>query len=193
VFLGSATFVEGARPDVASIFPAVANNTRAGWGYSLLSNMLPNGGNGTFTLTAIAVDTLGNSTPLGQRTIIAANSGDLRPFGTIDTPAQGATVSGLVDNFGWALTPNPSTIPFDGSTITVFVDGVAMGHPAYNLFRSDIAALFPGLANSNGAVGYFSLDTRTLSNGVHVLAWVVVDNNGHASGIGSRYITVANP
>ena len=193
VFLGAATFVGGARPDVAAIFPTHPNNTRAGWGYNLLSNMLPNSGNGSFTLHAHAVDDSGNTTSLGERTITAANSTSPRPFGTIDTPTQGATVSGVIDNFGWALTPQPSAIPTDGSTITVFVDGVAVGHPTYNLFRSDIAALFPGYANSNGALGHFRLDTRPLTNGVHTLSWQVIDNNGNAQGIGSRYITVINP
>jgi hypothetical protein len=61
------------------------------------------------------------------------------------------------------------------------------------LFRPDIASLFPGYANSGGAVGHFALDTTTLSNGVHTIAWVVVDSGGNASGIGSRYFTVANP
>jgi len=28
---------------------------------------------------------------------------------------------------------------------------------------------------------------------VHILSWVVTDNNGNSQGIGSRYITVANP
>ena len=193
VLLGSATYVEGARPDVAALYPQFPSNTRAGWGYMLLSNMLPNGGNGVFTLTAIAQDTLGNRTTLGQRTVTAANSSSPRPFGTIDTPAQGETVSGVIDNFGWALTPQPSAIPTDGSTIVVYVDGVPVGNPTYNLFRSDIATLFPGYANSNGAVGHFSLDTRTLTNGVHILSWVVTDNNGNSQGIGSRYFTVANP
>ena len=193
VRLGSATFVEGARPDVAALYPGYPLNTRAGWGYMLLSNVLPSGGNGTFTLTAVASDSSGNQTTLGQRTIVAANSSSARPFGTIDTPTQGATVSGVISNFGWALTPNPSMIPTDGSTITVFVDGVAIGHPTYDLFRSDIATLFPGYQNSSGPVGHFSLDTRTLSNGVHVLSWVVVDNNGNSQGIGSRYVKVQNP
>jgi uncharacterized repeat protein (TIGR03803 family) len=192
VRLGAATFVDGARPDIAALYPTHPFNTRAGWGYMLLSNMLPGGGNGTFTLTAIAVDSSGNPTTLGQKTITAANSSSARPFGTIDTPGHGAAVSGVISNFGWALTPQPSMIPTDGSTITVYVDGVAVGHPTYNLFRSDIATLFPGYANSNGAVGHFSLDTRTLTNGVHVLSWVVADNNGNSQGIGSRYFMVAN-
>jgi hypothetical protein len=38
------------------------------------------------------------------------------------------------------------------------VDGVPLGHPTYNLYRSDIATLLPGYANSNAAVGLFVLD-----------------------------------
>jgi hypothetical protein len=95
-------------------------------------------------------------------------------------------------NFGWALTPQPKAIPTDGSTITVFVDGVAVGHPVYGQFRSDVAALFPGLANSNGAVGAFHLDTTTLANGLHTIAWVVTDSAGASEGIGSRYFVVLN-
>ncbi len=81
-------------------------------------------------------------------------------------------------NFGWALTQNPYLIPLDGSTITVLVDGVTLGHPTYNQYRADIATDFPGLANSNGAVGFFCLDTTTLADGMHNIAWVVTDNGG---------------
>ncbi|HNX98408.1 MAG TPA: hypothetical protein PKK12_12075, partial [Candidatus Aminicenantes bacterium] len=55
-------------------------------------------------------------------------------------------------NFGWTLTPQPASISTDGSTIWVWVDGSPLGHPVYNLYRSDIATLFPGYANSDGAV-----------------------------------------
>jgi hypothetical protein len=73
------------------------------------------------------------------------------------------------------------------------IDGVVVGHPTYGFDRADIAALFPGYANTNSAVGYFTIDTRTLSNGVHTIAWVVRDSLGRAQGIGSRYFTVQNP
>src|SRR5262249_46317964 len=55
-FIGNAAMVPGARPDVAAAFPAYPNNTRAGWGYLMLTNFLPNSGNGTFTLYAYADD-----------------------------------------------------------------------------------------------------------------------------------------
>jgi hypothetical protein len=130
---------------------------------------------------------------LGTRTIVCNNSTSALPFGAIDTPAQGESVAGSAyAQFGWALTPQPKEIPKDGSTIRVFVDGVPLGTVTYDLFRSDVAALFPGLANSGGAVGYRPLDTTTLAEGVHTIEWGVTDNGGAAAGIGSRYFTVAN-
>ena len=200
VFIGTAGFVADARPDVAATFPTLPWNYRAGWGYMLLTNFLPpngggsgGGGNGTYRLHAIAVNKTGQSVELGVKTITVDNAHASKPFGTIDTPEQGGTVSGnAYVNFGWALTQNPSCIPTDGSTITVVIDGVPVGHPAYNQARSDIATLFPGLCNSNGAVGFFIIDTTKYSNGVHTISWNVFDSAGHGEGIGSRYFTVAN-
>lgn len=192
VLVGTATFVDGARPDVEA-GNATPMNYRAGWGYMLLTNMLPGQGNGTFRLHAYAEDAEGHRVLLGSRTITCTNASSTRPFGTIDTPGQGAQVAGSTyANWGWALTPQPKYIPYDGSTITVFVDGVPVGHPQYNLYRGDIFGLFPGLMNSNGAVGVFTLDTTTLSNGVHQIAWSVVDSGGQGAGLGSRYFTVLN-
>ena len=193
VFLGSATLVAGARPDVQSAYSTRPQAERAGWGYMLLTNMLPNGGNGRFTLHAFARDLDGHAVLLGSRTITAVNTGATLPFGTIDTPKQGETVSGTILNFGWALTPQPNVIPADGSTIGVYVDGVYLGQPVYNNARSDIQRLFPGYRNTDGAVGYYLLDTTLLSNGVHSIAWGVRDDHGNAQGIGSRYFTVSNP
>jgi hypothetical protein len=36
------------------------------------------------------------------------------------------------------------------------------------------------------------IDTTTLANGVHTIVWGVVDNNGNAEGLGSRYFWVLN-
>jgi hypothetical protein len=191
IFVGDATFVAGARPDVQNAYPTYPNANRAGWGYMLLTNMLPGGGNGHFTLHAYATDNEGKTTVLGSHGFDAANLSATKPFGTIDTPAQGQTVSGTITNFGWVLS-SPGVMPANGSTITVFVDGAARGHVQYNLYRVDIASLFPGYANTNGAVGAFTLDTRTLSNGLHTIAWSATDNMGHTDGIGSRYFWVQN-
>jgi hypothetical protein len=193
IYIGDAIMVQGARPDVAAAYPQYPNNTKAGWGYMMLTNFLPNGGNGTFKIYAIATDTYGKSTTLGIKTIYCKNASAVKPFGAIDTPAQGGSASGSsFVNWGWALTPQPKYIPFNGSTINVYVDGAYLGHPTYNLYRADIASLFPSYANSNGAVGYFHLNTTPYDNGVHTISWTVKDNAGQQDGIGSRYFSISN-
>jgi len=192
IYVGDATFIDGARPDVAGLYPAYPLNTRAGWGYMLLTNFLPNS-NGTFNMHAIAQNSVGQTKDLGVKTITVDNTHASKPFGTIDTPTQGGPSSGnAYVNFGWALTQNPNCIPVDGSTIVVYLDSVAVGHPVYNQFRSDIATLFPGRCNSNGGVGFYYIDTTTLADGVHNLSWSVTDSVGHVDGIGSRFFTVFN-
>jgi len=192
VYIGDAIFVEGARPDVEAAYPGYPGNDRAGWGYMMLTHFLPNGGNGTYVLHAIATDGAGKKTTLGTKTIIVDNAHAVKPFGAIDTPVQGETVSFSIFNWGWALTPPPNKIPIDGSTIDVYIDGVKTAHPTYNIYRSDIASLFPNYANSNGAAGYFYLDTWNYWDGVHTIQWTAVDNAGNIGGIGSRYFTVQN-
>ena len=92
--------------------------------------------------------------------------------------------------------------------MTVVVDGVAVGRVDYNHCRDgatppagpgachdDIATLFPNMSNitpGSGAIGLLNLDTTTLTNGVHTIAWAVTDNQGEGDGIGSRFFSVLN-
>lgn len=194
IYIGDALFVEGARPDVEVKYPNYPNNYKAGWGYMMLTNFLPNQGNGSFTLQVIARDNTGHKVILGTKTITCDNAHAVKPFGTIDTPLQGGTASGKnFINWGWALTPMPNKIPTNGATINVYIDGVYVGHPVYNIYRKDIANLFPDYENCKGAVGYFYLDTTKYVNGVHTIAWSVRDNAGNVDGIGSRYFNIWNP
>jgi hypothetical protein len=159
----------------------------------MLTNYLPFQGNGTFIIYAKTTDKEGNEVTLGSKTITCDNANAVKPFGALDTPGQGGIASGnAYVNFGWALTPQPNTIPIDGSTINVWVDGVPLGQPVYNQYREDIATLFPNYNNSSGAVGYFYLDTTAYLNGVHTIAWSAKDNADNQDGIGSRYFTIVN-
>jgi hypothetical protein len=192
-YVGKAIFVDGARPDIADAYSQYPWASRAGWGYMLLTNFLPNGGNGTYKLHAIATDLAGKQTTLGTKTIYCDNINAVKPFGAIDTPIPGGIASGSsFQNVGWALTPQPNSLPTDGSTIGVYVDGVYKGHVTYNIYRADIATLFPGYANSNGAMGYFNLDTTPYANGLHSIFWVATDTGGNADGIGSRFFSISN-
>jgi hypothetical protein len=192
-YVGDAVFVEGARPDVEQAFPQYPLNYKAGWGYMLLTHFLSTEGDGTYIIEAIAGDCGGKTVSLGTKTITVDNANAIKPFGAIDTPAQGGSASGNgYRNHGWVLTPLPNMIAVDGSTIDVYIDGVYLGHPVYNIYRSDIADRFPGYANSSGAHAYFDFDTAEYSNGVHTIYWTAEDSSGNSDGIGSRYFSILN-
>jgi hypothetical protein len=198
VYIGDAVFVPDTRSDVAALFPDKPYNYRAGWGYMMLTNFLPSAtggkaGNGTYRLHAIAVDEEGKQTDLGVKTISVDNANASKPFGTVDTPAQGESISGASYAVsGWALTPQPHKVLESGKDIWIVVDGVFLGNIAYNGYRSDIASLFPTYANANAAAGYYTLDTTRLANGMHSIAWLVTDSAGRADGLGSRFFFVRN-
>ena len=191
-YIGDAVFVDGARSDIQQAYPTYPGSYKAGWGYMLLTNFLPNG-DSTYKLHAIAADSEGKTTDLGAKTIIVDNIHAVKPFGAIDTPAQGGTASGAeFPNVGWILTPQPNTIATNGSTINVYIDGVNKGHPTYNIYRSDIAGFFPDYANSNGSMARFYIDTTAYETGYHSIFWIAMDNAGNADGIGSRFFTIEN-
>jgi len=193
IYIGDAVQVEGPRPDVEQAFPTYPMSYKGGWGYMLLTNMLPNGGNGPFTLHAYAKDLAGRQVKLGSKTITCDNAHAVKPFGAIDTPGQGGEATGSnFRNQGWALTPMPNQIPTNGSTISVWINGQNIGNVIYNIYRLDIATLFPGYANSSGAMGCLDFDTRTYESGLHTIQWVATDNAGNTDGIGSRYFYIQN-
>jgi len=198
LFIGNAVLINGARPDIVGAFPLAPYFDRAGWGYLMLTNFLPNHGNGTFTLLAFADDVEGNATLIGTTTITCTNATATVPFGAIDTPEQGQLVGGAAYvNFGWVLAAQPAAsglfIPFDGSTVQVFVDSLPIGPvTSYNNARPDIQAFFPGFANTDGAIGVKFINTTTLANGIHSIFWLATDNMGATGGIGSRYFRVSN-
>ena len=195
VYLGDATRVRGARPDVAG-GPARPEITRAGWGFMLLSNVLPSGGNGTHTLSAYAEDIEGKRTLIGQKTVTFDNTNSVFPFGTIDQPSQGGNLSGMTASVvGWVLAQPGKSIPFDGSTIQLLIDGVVQPNMAtYGVARPDVAGFFPfpSYVNANGPGAQFVLDTTQFANGLHTIVWVARDDLGVVQGIGSRYFTIEN-
>jgi hypothetical protein len=165
VFVGDATLVTGARPDVEALYSTYPQANRAAWGYLLLTNLLPHvpnaqmfGGQGPLTLYALATDVEGKQTWLGRTqgdttptAITLANDTIAKPFGAIDTPGQGETVSGIVLNFGWALTPDSHMTPGAGdalastteSPLQVYVDGAPIGAVVYNQCRGTVGSPVP--------------------------------------------------
>ena len=191
VFIGNASFVEGARPDVEGISPNVPRNYRAGWGYIMLTRGLVWDGKGPFNLHAFAFDSEGNMTALGSKTITIDNAASVKPFGAIDTPGQGDTVSGTISNFGWVVPSKGSTIAL--KNVQVYVDNVLVGSPGGLSRRADLDAAFGPLGfDTSHANRVLIIDTTQFTNGVHTIGWFVTDSSGAADGVGSRFIRIQN-
>jgi hypothetical protein len=194
-FVGDATQVEDARPDVANLFANYPASYRGGWGYLALTNMLPGGGNGTYRFSAYAEDLDGHSRLLGTRTVSCSNATATDPFGAIDTPAPGETVSGYYTSFGWVMSRGPrrADVP-GGGAVTVLIDGIPVGSPAGWSARPDLVSAFPSAQypGVSSALAVFAFDTTAMANGMHTMAWVVTDNLGVTQGVGSRFFRVFN-
>ena len=76
----------------------------------------------------------------------------------------------------------------------VVIDALAVGSPTGWTSRADLNSLFPAgqYTGINKALGVFTFDSRTLTDGIHTIQWAVTDNLNHSAGVGSRYFTVAN-
>lgn len=195
-FVGTAVRLDDSRSDLEIAAPTTPFNYRAGWGFLVLTNFLPGGGDGTYVLRIYASDREGRETLIGSRTIIGVNSSSSQPFGAIDTPAQGETIGGTnYNNFGWVLVRGPAfATPAQGGTVTVVIDGVAVGSPCCWASRSDLVTLFaagtyPGV---NQALGVFSFNPSLYADGVHTIAWGVTATNGQSDGVGSRFFNIFN-
>ncbi len=207
VYIGDGAFLAGARPDVEALTAATTPEAyNAGWGYLMLTTALPHltrgtaqGGQGQFTLTAYALDVEGNANVLGSKTITLDNDAATIPFGAIDTPTQGGTMTtSIYANFGWAMTQSGKCLDTSSTAAyKVYIDGVSRTlTPATNWFpaltRADIAAAYPGLCNSNNALAAYYIDSTalSLSNGLHTIGWDAIDDGGNVAGIGSRFFNV---
>jgi hypothetical protein len=171
--LGDVSFVPDARPDIEVAFPDHPQSHQAGWGFGVLTNMVPRttgayvpyGGQGPLTFYVIATDVEGMATLLGRSwgtdstptTVTMDNDSIVKPFGVIDTPSQGGGASGTAfANFGWAITPDSDMISGNGDihipnsgTMFVFVDNLAIGAVAYNQCRGTVGNPVPALAYCN--------------------------------------------
>ena len=192
MFIGTAVFIAGARPDVARAYPGYPLKDRAG-GAPDPDEHVAESGKRAFRIYAYADDARGICALLGAQD-------DRRQQCGRDAAVRRDRYAGAgrddcrerLSELGLGADAAAEDHPDRRVDDSGVVDGVPMGNPTYNLFRSDVAGLFPGLANSGGPVGYRVLDTTALAEGQHTIAWMVTDSGGAAKGIGSRYFSVAN-
>jgi hypothetical protein len=99
----------------------------------------------------------------------------LGPYGFLDVPANGQTVSGTINVAGWAM--DDTAI----SAIRVFADGVDKGAATYGSSRPDIPAVFPHAPSNTGFV--YSLNTTLLANGPHTIEVRATDPSAHSTAL----------
>jgi hypothetical protein len=201
VYVGDALFVSGARPDVASQFSSFPQATRAGWGLMVLTNMLPHiptgaavGGQGTFQLSAYAIDTAGAGALLGRSLVTIDNDNSQLPFGAIDTPASGGVHVADQTFIGWGLGAGDRCL----ASYRVYVDGVEITtsnglSSALRAPRSDVDSLFPANCSTQQKGINFYLSGLTIPNGRHTVSFEATDTLGNTGQFGSRFFDVLAP
>jgi len=201
VYVGVALFVSGARPDVAAQFSQYPQANRSGWGLMVLTNMLPHvpngvavGGQGTFQVSAYAIDTAGSASLLGRSLVTVDNDNSQLPFGAIDAPASGGVLLGNQIFSGWGIGARNRCL----ASYRMYVDGVAITssnglNVALRTPRSDVDALFPTVCPSEQKGLAFYLTGLAIPNGRHTVSFEATDTLGNTGSFGSRFFDVLAP
>lgn len=198
VYVGDALFVTDARPDVASQFSTYPGANRAGWGLMVLTNMLPHlpagsavGGQGTFLLSAYAVDSSNAAALLGRSSVVLENDSSQLPFGAIDIPAPGGVMFSEQRFVGWGIGAGNRCL----TSFRMFVDGVPITSAnglnlSFQTPRSDVNALFPQSCPSQEKGLVFYLTGLAIPNGRHTVSFEATDDLGNVGSFGSRFFDV---
>lgn len=155
------------RSDVYRTYPQY-KNSRSGYKYKLDTETLSAG------VHKLSVH---HVTKSGDVKITEATINVIRlPFmqAHIDRPGPSAKVSGITKVSGWSLAGSGV------HKVEILVDGQVQGTARYGLKRSDVYKVFPQYKTVNSGYDY-SLNTKKLSEGQHVLAIRSIAKNGRES------------
>ena len=126
----------------------------------VLTNMLPNQGNGAFVFHMWAKDREGNSVLSGNADDdVRERERDETVWGDRYADARGGGVGRHYAVFGWVLSRQARADPPVGGTVTVQVDGVTVGSPGGWAARPDLTRALPVYPGINGASGVYGLNT----------------------------------
>jgi len=170
VVSGTATYGV-ARPDVCAAYPGRVGCPNVGYTYALNTATLTPG---IHTITVVATDT--DTSPDAGSASVTVTVNGIPPSVVIDSLAAGAAVSGVVTVSGWAI-DNTSVIGTAIGSVVVKVDGVVSGTATYGVARPDVCAVYPGRVGCPN-VGYsYSLNTSSLTSGMHTITVVATDTD----------------
>ena len=181
--VGTATYGSD-RPDVCAVYPGRPGCPNVGYSYSLNTSTLTAG---THTITVTATNS--DPTPLTGSYSVTLTVQATPPTVWIDTPASGATISGIVSITGWAVN-NALAVGTAISSVQVQVDGTVVGTATYGSNRPDVCAVYPGRPGCPN-VGYsYSLNTSALSPGTHTFTVTTARNSDPTPLTGSYSVTL---
>ena len=179
LYIGDAVSIEDARPDIEGYSPTTPINYRAGWGFLVLTNMLPNQGTGTFTLHMRAFDLEGQQTVLGLRDDHRAEQ---HRDGAVRSDRHAGAGRDRRRNQLRELRLGAVARPSRGSARRRLGDGVhrrrGVGSPGGWTRARDLKPLFPDYPGVRRALGVSASTRRRYANGLHTIAWVVTDVGG---------------
>ena len=114
-------------------------------------------------------------------------SGNTPPFGFLDYPTPGTTLSGTVIVWGWALDQQTSS---SALTLALLVDGAPVSAPLTRFARNDVCAVYPETSYPGACQsGYqFAWNTSGLS-GTHTVAVRVTDTGNLTATLGPVTVT----
>ncbi|MFC4800158.1 Ig-like domain-containing protein [Neobacillus sp. GCM10023253] len=166
------------RTDVYNAFPDY-QNSNSGYKFTLNTKNLTNGQH------TVTVKESGNNGAVNSLESVKVNVQNSPVRGYMDSPANGSTVKGDIDVSGWFL--DASGV----SKIEVLVDGKSIGEAQYGIARTDVYHAFPEYQTPNP--GYkFTLNTKNLTNGQHIVTVKETGNNGVVNNLDSVKINVQN-
>jgi fibronectin type 3 domain-containing protein len=169
------------RPDVSTVYPDY-KNANSGYVYLLDTTQLSEGVH-TITVRETGMD--GNETTLKPHTFIVSRTYQLLPIGYIDVPTSDKTLSGEIKVSGWAL--DKAGV----SKIEILIDSQVAGEAVYGDLRKDVMDVYPDYENNNSGFHY-TLDTKLLSDGKHVITLRETDVNDTKNDLRSVEINVLN-
>lgn len=173
------------RYDVLQAYPWYTGTPfeRPGFATSFDSKIL---GDGSHTISVRVFFANGTDEYFGERSVTVDNNLNQAPFGRIELPGKDQPMSGVFPVTGWAL--DDSEVSF----VEVLVDGVSVGNAVTGMHRPDIMHQYPSHPDAGYAGWVKMLNTTHWSNGIHVLAVRLVDDDGISRVIGTRFVQTFN-
>lgn len=113
---------------------------------------------------------------------------DPKPFGHIDHPSYGETITGPLDVKGWALAKNGRRV----IAVEILLNGRLVKKADYGSFRPDIWYAYPDCADTGFSVFHGQLNSKMFPNGDHILSVEIIDDRGTKKNMGSRPVQIIN-